>query len=110
MLNAYNLAMVAFFLSMGRIADKYGQKRVFIAGLVVFTVFSLLCGLAPDIYWLIVFRVGQGLGGAAMAPISLLILMGAFPTPAGHGRRPLGRPGTVAAASARPWAACSSPT
>lgn len=78
-LNAYNLAMAALFLSMGRIADKLGQKRVFITGLVVFSLFSLLCGLAPSITWLIVFRVGQGLGGAAMAPISLSILMGAFP-------------------------------
>ena len=42
-LNAYNLAMVAFFLSMGRIADRYGQKRVFLGGIIVFTLFSLLC-------------------------------------------------------------------
>ena len=63
-LNAYNLAMVAFFLSMGRIADRYGQKRVFLGGIIVFTLFSLLCGFSPNIYWLIVFRVGQAVGGA----------------------------------------------
>jgi EmrB/QacA subfamily drug resistance transporter len=78
-LNAYNLAMAALFLSMGRIADKFGQKIVFIGGLTLFALFSLACGLAPSIEWLIVFRVVQGIGAAAMAPISLSILMGAFP-------------------------------
>lgn len=78
-LNAYNLAMVALFLSMGRLADRYGQKLLFIGGLILFTAFSLACGFAPNIAWLIVFRVVQGVGGAAMAPISLSILLGAFP-------------------------------
>jgi EmrB/QacA subfamily drug resistance transporter len=78
-LNAYNLAMAALFLSMGRIADKFGQKLVFVSGVAVFTLFSLLCGLSPTIDWLIAFRVGQGVGGAMMMPISLSILMGAFP-------------------------------
>jgi EmrB/QacA subfamily drug resistance transporter len=68
-----------FFLSMGRLGDRYGQKRVFIFGLVTFTIFSLLCGFAPTIDWLIVFRAGQGLGGAALLTISLPIILGAFP-------------------------------
>jgi EmrB/QacA subfamily drug resistance transporter len=79
-ISAYSLTLAVLFLSMGRISDKFGQKRVFIGiGLVVFTVFSLLCGLAPNIEWLIIFRIGQGVGGAALAPISLAILLGAFP-------------------------------
>jgi EmrB/QacA subfamily drug resistance transporter len=78
-LNAYNLVLAVFFLSMGRVADRYGQKRVFIFGLVTFTVFSLLCGFAPNIEWLIAFRAGQGLGGAAVLTISLAIVLGAFP-------------------------------
>jgi len=78
-LNAYNLAMAALFLSMGRVADKFGQKLIFVTGLALFTVFSLLCGLSPSIDWLIAARVGQGIGGAMMMPISLSILMGAFP-------------------------------
>jgi EmrB/QacA subfamily drug resistance transporter len=78
-LNAYNLVLAVFFLSMGRVADRYGQKRVFIFGLVTFTLFSLLCGFAPDIEWLIAFRAGQGLGGAAVLTISLAIVLGAFP-------------------------------
>ncbi len=79
-INAYSLALAVLFLSMGRVSDKYGQKRVFVyAGLVLFTLFSLLCGLAPTIEWLVVFRIGQGIGGAALAPISLAILIAAFP-------------------------------
>jgi len=78
-LNAYSLVLAVFFLSMGRLADRYGQKRVFIFGLATFTVFSLLCGLAPNIEWLVVFRAGQGLGGAALTTISLAIVLGAFP-------------------------------
>jgi len=78
-LNSYNLVLAVFFLSMGRVADRYGQKRVFIFGLVTFTLFSLLCGFAPNIEWLIAFRAGQGLGGAAVLTISLAIVLGAFP-------------------------------
>jgi len=79
-ISAYSLALAVLFLSMGRISDKFGQKRIFIGvGLIGFTLFSLLCGLAPNIELLIVFRVGQGVGGAALAPISLAILFGAFP-------------------------------
>ena len=78
-LNSYSLVLAVFFLSMGRVADKYGQKRVFIFGLVTFTLFSLLCGLAPNIAWLVAFRAGQGLGGAALLTISLAIVLGAFP-------------------------------
>jgi EmrB/QacA subfamily drug resistance transporter len=78
-LNAYSLVLAVFFLSMGRFADRYGQKLVFIFGLVTFTVFSLLCGLAPNIEWLVVFRAGQGLGGAALTTISLALVLGAFP-------------------------------
>jgi len=78
-INAYSLALAVLFLSMGRVSDKHGQKLVFIGGLVIFTLASLACGLAPNIEWLIVFRIGQGVGGAAMAPISLAILLAAFP-------------------------------
>jgi len=78
-LNAYGLVLAVLFLSMGVLADKYGQKRIFLFGVATFTLFSLLCGIAPNIYWLIAFRAGQGVGGAAMAPISLAILLGVFP-------------------------------
>ena len=78
-LNAYNIGLAVFFLTFGRLADRYGQRLIFLLGLFVFAGFSLACGLAPNIGWLIVFRVGQALGAAAMVPISLTILMSAFP-------------------------------
>jgi EmrB/QacA subfamily drug resistance transporter len=78
-INAYSLTLAVLFLSMGGLADRFGRKFIFLSGLLVFTLFSLLCGLAPSIEWLVAFRVGQGVGGAAMAPISLAILMSVFP-------------------------------
>lgn len=79
-ISAYSLALAVLFLSMGRVSDKYGQKLVFAgAGIAGFTLFSLLCGLAPTIEWLVAFRIGQGAAGAALNPISLAILLGAFP-------------------------------
>ena len=78
-LNAYNIGLAVFFLTFGRLADRYGQRLIFVLGIVLFGGFSLACGLAPNIGWLIVFRVGQALGAAAMVPVSLTILMSAFP-------------------------------
>jgi EmrB/QacA subfamily drug resistance transporter len=78
-LNAYSLVLAVCFLSMGRIADRYGLKRVFMFGLVTFTLASMLCGFAPTIDWLIAFRALQGIGGAALLTISLPIVLGAFP-------------------------------
>lgn len=78
-LNAYNIGLVVLFLSMGRIADRYGKKRIFVAGLVIFTLFSLACGFAPNIGFLIAFRVGQAVGAAGMVPVSLAIMLGVFP-------------------------------
>jgi len=78
-LNAYNLGLLALILAVGRLSDRVGQKRVFLAGLTLFTGFSLACGLAPSIDWLILFRVGQSVGAAALIPVSLSILLGVFP-------------------------------
>ena len=78
-LNAYNIGLAVFFLTFGRLADRYGHRLIFMTVLVCFGGFSLACGLAPNIVWLIVFRVGQALGAAAMVPVSLTILMSAFP-------------------------------
>jgi EmrB/QacA subfamily drug resistance transporter len=78
-LNAYNIGLAVLFLTFGRIADRAGQKRIFLLGLALFTVLSLACGLAPNIGWLIVFRIGQAIGAAAMIPVSLTVLMSAFP-------------------------------
>src|SRR3954452_16329641 len=77
--NAYMLTFGALLLFGGRMADLLGRRRMFLGGLVVFTLASLLCGLAPSGSALIVFRAVQGLGAAAMTPAALSTLMTTFP-------------------------------
>jgi MFS family permease len=78
-MNGYNLVLTVLFLTMGKVADHYGRKLVFAGGLAVFTAASLGCALSPTIYWLIGFRCLQAIGGAAIVPVSLAILLDAFP-------------------------------
>ncbi len=78
-MNAYVLAFAVMLVTFGRFGDLYGRRRMFVAGMIVFTVASLACGLAPGIEWLIAFRVAQGLGGAAMMPATLSIVAAVFP-------------------------------
>lgn len=77
--NAYMLTFGALLLLGGRTADLLGRRRLFLAGLVLFTLASLLCGLAPSGGALIAFRAVQGLGAAAMTPAALSTLMTTFP-------------------------------
>jgi EmrB/QacA subfamily drug resistance transporter len=77
--NAYMLTFGALLLLGGRMGDLLGRRRLFIGGLVVFTVASLLCGLASSGAALIAFRAVQGLGAAAMTPAALSTLMTTFP-------------------------------
>ncbi|MEI7555701.1 MFS transporter [Candidatus Chlorohelix sp.] len=78
-LNAYNLVFAVLLVTMGRLADQFGRKRVFMSGMVLFTIGSLLCAVAPSIEWLIGFRAVQGIGAAALNPISLAIITIVFP-------------------------------
>src|SRR3954452_6048343 len=77
--NAYMLTFGALLLLGGRMGDLLGRRRLFLAGLVLFTASSLLCGLAPSGGALIAFRAIQGLGAAAMTPAALSTLMTTFP-------------------------------
>jgi EmrB/QacA subfamily drug resistance transporter len=76
--NAYTLAFGGFLLLGGRAADFLGRKRLFIAGLIVFTVASLLNGLATSSEALIAFRALQGLGAAMVSPAALSIITTTF--------------------------------
>ncbi|MGD0116313.1 MAG: MFS transporter [Dehalococcoidia bacterium] len=78
-LNAYNLVFAVLLIPAGRVADRFGRKKLFIAGLVIFTVFSLVCGFAHHIDLLIAARAFQAVGGAIMVPVSLAILVVAVP-------------------------------
>src|SRR5437764_7603521 len=64
--NAYTLTFAGFLLLGGRAADLYGRRRIFIAGLALFTAASLGCGLAPSPGTLVAARAVQGLGGAVL--------------------------------------------
>jgi EmrB/QacA subfamily drug resistance transporter len=76
--NAYTLLFGGFLLLGGRAGDLIGRKRVFLAGVVLFTAASLLCALAPDETWLIVARGLQGLGAALVSPAALSIVTTTF--------------------------------
>ena len=76
--NAYTLVFAGFLLLGGRAADLLGRRAVLIGGLGLFTVASLVCGLAPSSSTLVVARAVQGLGGAIIAPAALSILTVTF--------------------------------
>jgi EmrB/QacA subfamily drug resistance transporter len=76
--NSYTLIFGGFLLLGGRAGDLIGRKRIFLAGLVIFTVASLLNGLATSSEWLIIARGLQGLGAALVSPAALSIVMTTF--------------------------------
>jgi EmrB/QacA subfamily drug resistance transporter len=78
-LDAYLLVLAVLALTVGRLADQYGRKLVYIIGVSVFTISSLLCALAWDVNWLIVFRVFQAAGAAVMIAVSMAIMTASFP-------------------------------
>jgi EmrB/QacA subfamily drug resistance transporter len=79
--SAYALALAAFLLTAGSLADLFGRRLLFASGIVLFTTGSLLCGLATGSLFLTVARGAQGIGGAIMFATSLALLAQAF-----HGR------------------------
>jgi EmrB/QacA subfamily drug resistance transporter len=77
--NAYFLTFAVLMLTGGKLADLFGRRRIFIVGLVVFTLSSLACGLASNGETLIVARAVQGVGAALMNPATLSIITATFP-------------------------------
>src|SRR5438552_6004928 len=73
-IDAYALALATCVLNAGSLADLLGRKRVFVAGVVLFTAASALCGAATTPLFLILARAGQGIGGAIMFAVSLALL------------------------------------
>lgn len=76
---AYMLLITILAPACGRLADIYGRKKLYVAGLVVFTIGSLLCGFAMDIYQLIGFRIIQAVGGAFLVANGTILVVDAFP-------------------------------
>jgi MFS family permease len=77
-LNAYTLMFGGFLLLGGRLADRLGRRRLFVAGIVLFSGASLACGLAQSEGMLLVARGAQGLGGALVSPAALSIILTSF--------------------------------
>jgi EmrB/QacA subfamily drug resistance transporter len=75
---AYSLTLAGLLLFSGALGDRYGRKRVFLAGVIWFAVASLICGIAPNAPILIAARAVQGIGAALLTPGSLAILQASF--------------------------------
>jgi EmrB/QacA subfamily drug resistance transporter len=81
-LNAYMLSYGGFLLLGGRLGDLYGNRRLFLLGLGLFTLASLACGLSTTPVQLVAARAVQGLGGAVVTAVALALIMNLFPEPA----------------------------
>jgi EmrB/QacA subfamily drug resistance transporter len=90
---AYLLTISTLLLSVGRLGDMIGKKPIYVTGFIVFTIGSMLCGIAPTVYWLIAFRVIQGIGAVMIVALGLAILTEAFP--ASERGRALGIGGSI---------------
>ncbi|MGA8416111.1 MAG: MFS transporter [Candidatus Dormiibacterota bacterium] len=77
-ISGYALALAAFLLTAGSLADRYGRRLVFAIGLIVFTAASMCCGISTGPVFLVVARAVQGVGGAIMFATSLALLADAF--------------------------------
>jgi EmrB/QacA subfamily drug resistance transporter len=77
--NAYTLTFAAGIITAAALGDRLGRRRVYAAGLALFTAASAACALAPSATLLVAARAVQGLGAATVMPLSLTILTGAFP-------------------------------
>jgi len=77
--SGYNIAYAAGLLTAGRFADVNGRKRSFLRGLAVFSIGSMLCGLAPSALLLVLARIIQAIGGAMLTPASLALVLPEFP-------------------------------
>lgn len=76
--DAYLLVLASLLMLSGSVADRFGRRRVFQIGLVLFTVASLLCSLAPTVELLVVFRMLQAVGGSMLNPVAMGIITNTF--------------------------------
>ncbi|MCJ7747555.1 MAG: MFS transporter, partial [Desulfobacterales bacterium] len=75
----YLLVITGCLLLMGRLADLFGQRRVYLLGFAIFTLGSALCGFSPTVYFLIGSRMVQGLGASALMAVGPAIMATSFP-------------------------------
>jgi EmrB/QacA subfamily drug resistance transporter len=77
-IDAYTLVIASLLMLSGSSADRFGRRRVFQLGLVLFTLGSLLCSLAPSLGWLVAFRGLQAVGGSMLNPVAMSIIVNVF--------------------------------
>jgi EmrB/QacA subfamily drug resistance transporter len=77
--NAYNLSFAVLLITAAALGDRYGRRRLYVAGLVLFAAASAACALAPDVGFLIAARAVQGAGAALLVTLGLALLSAAFP-------------------------------
>ncbi|MGV9943145.1 MFS transporter [Streptomyces sp. NPDC003401] len=80
-IDAYTLVLASLLMLAGSTADRIGRKKVFLAGLVVFSLGSLLCSLAPDLELLVAARAVQAVGGSMLNPVAMSIITNTFTDP-----------------------------
>jgi EmrB/QacA subfamily drug resistance transporter len=78
-INAYTLSFAVLLMTASALGDRFGRRRLFLAGLSLFTVMSAACALAPSIGWLIAARAVQGAGSAMIMPHAMALLSAAYP-------------------------------
>ena len=78
--NAYNLSFAVLLMTAAAVGDRFGRRRMFVAGLGLFVAASAACALAPDVGWLIAARAVQGVGAAMITPVALALLSANYPT------------------------------
>ncbi|MFJ2741079.1 MFS transporter [Streptomyces sp. NPDC087440] len=80
-IDAYTLVLASLLMLAGSTADRIGRRKVFMAGLVMFTLGSLLCSLAPNLGSLVAFRAVQAIGGSMLNPVAMSIITNTFTDP-----------------------------
>lgn len=80
-IDAYTLVLASLLILAGSTGDRIGRRKVFAAGLVVFTLGSLLCSIAPSLGWLVGFRAVQAVGGSMLNPVAMSIIVNTFTDP-----------------------------
>jgi EmrB/QacA subfamily drug resistance transporter len=80
-IDAYTLVLASLLMLSGSTADRLGRRRLFRIGLVVFTLGSLACSLAPSLAWLVAFRMLQAVGGSMLTPVAMSIIRTTFENP-----------------------------
>ncbi len=80
-IDAYTLVLASLLILGGSLGDRFGRRRIFQTGLLLFTLGSLLCSTAPSLQWLVVFRALQAVGGSMLNPVAMSIIRNVFTDP-----------------------------